>query len=95
MPFESSPGAAAAGLPGRAPEDRRPQHLGKIQTALLGSIAPVLTAAFPEALISSVRSARHNLRKTIPSVEAFVDALHQGGLKEFSGMLRRNITELK
>lgn len=25
-------------------EDRRPQHLGKIQTALLGSIAPVLTA---------------------------------------------------
>jgi hypothetical protein len=24
---------------------RRPQHLGKIQTALLGSIAPVLTPA--------------------------------------------------
>mgnify|MGYP001485577698 FL=1 len=54
-----------------------------------------LHAAFPEALISSVRSARHNLRKTIPSVEAFVDALHQGGLKKFSEVLRRNITGLK
>ncbi|MBO9126602.1 SDR family NAD(P)-dependent oxidoreductase, partial [Rhizobium sp. 16-528-1A] len=34
----------AAGLPGRAPEDQRPQHLGKIQTALMRSIAPVLTS---------------------------------------------------
>lgn len=25
-------------------DDQRPQHLGKIQTALLGTIAPVLTA---------------------------------------------------
>ena len=54
-----------------------------------------LHTAFPEALISSVRSARHNLRKTIPSVEAFVDALDQGGLKKFSGVLRRNMTGLK
>lgn len=54
-----------------------------------------LHAAFPEALISSVRSARHNLRKTIPSAEAFVDALDQGGLKKFSGVLRRNIAGLK
>jgi predicted nucleic acid-binding protein len=54
-----------------------------------------LHAAFQEALISSVRSARHNLRKTIPSVEAFVDALDQGGLKKLSGVLRRNIAELK
>lgn len=45
-----------------------------------------LRAAFPDALISSVRSARHNLRKTIPSVEAFVDALDQGGLTKFSGV---------
>lgn len=37
-----------------------------------------LHGAFPEALISSVRYARLNLRKTIPSVDAFVDALHQG-----------------
>ena len=54
-----------------------------------------LHAAFPEALISSVRSARHNLRKTIPSVEAFVDALDQGGLKKFSWVIRRNTTGLK
>lgn len=54
-----------------------------------------LHAAFPEALISSVRSAKHNLRRTIPSVEAFIDVLQQGGLKKFSGVLRRNITGLK
>ena len=54
-----------------------------------------LHAAFPEALISSVSSARHNLRKTIPSVEAFIDALHQGGLKNLSDVLRRNMTGLK
>lgn len=54
-----------------------------------------LHAAFPEALISSVKSARHNLRKSILSVEAFVDALHQVGLKKFSGVLSRNITGLK
>ena len=54
-----------------------------------------LHAAFPEALVFSVRSARHSLRKTIPSVEAFVDALDQGGLKKFSGVLRRNMTGLK
>lgn len=54
-----------------------------------------LHAAFPEALISSVRSAKHNLRRTIPSVEAFIDVLQQGGLKKFSGVLSRNITGLK
>lgn len=54
-----------------------------------------VNAAFPDALISSIRRARHNLRKTIPSVEAFIDALHQGGLKKFSAVLRRNIAGLK
>lgn len=54
-----------------------------------------LHAAFPDALISSVKRARHNLRKTTPSVEAFVNALQQGGLKTFSGVLRRNIAGLK
>ncbi|SSC64731.1 PIN domain-containing protein [Ciceribacter selenitireducens] len=54
-----------------------------------------LHAAFPEALVSSVKRARHNLRKTTPSVEAFVDALQQGGLKTFSDVLRRNIAALK
>ena len=54
-----------------------------------------LHAAFPDALISSVRRARHNLRKTAPSVESFVEVLEQGGLKKFSAVLRRNITKLK
>lgn len=54
-----------------------------------------LHAAFPDALISSVKRARHNLRKTTPSVEAFVDALQQGGLKTFSDVLHRNIGALK
>ncbi|WP_085032997.1 PIN domain-containing protein [Ensifer aridi] len=53
-----------------------------------------LHAVFPDALISSVNSARRNLRKTTPSVEAFVAALQQSGLKTFSGMLRRNIALL-
>ncbi|MEI2301250.1 PIN domain-containing protein [Ensifer sp. MJa1] len=54
-----------------------------------------LHAAFPDALISSVKRARLNLRKTTPSVEAFVDALQQSGLKKFSDVLRRNIIGLK
>lgn len=53
-----------------------------------------LHAAFPDALISSVKSARRNLRKTTPSVEAFVDALDQGALKKLSDLLRRNIAAL-
>jgi predicted nucleic acid-binding protein len=54
-----------------------------------------LYAAFPDALISSVRRARHNLRKTVPSAETFVEGLEQGGLKKFSAVLRRNIAKLK
>ncbi len=54
-----------------------------------------LHAAFPDALISSVKRARHNLRKTAPSVEAFVETLQQGGLKTFSEVLRRNLAGLK
>jgi predicted nucleic acid-binding protein len=53
-----------------------------------------LHAAFPDALLSSVKRARHNLRKTTPSVEAFIDALQQSGLKKFSDVLRRNIASL-
>jgi predicted nucleic acid-binding protein len=54
-----------------------------------------LHVAFPEALISSVRSARHNLRNTTPSVEMFIEALQQGGLKRFSALLRRNTAALR
>lgn len=53
-----------------------------------------LHAAFPDAFISSVKRARHNLRKTTPPVDAFVDALQQGGLKKFSDVLRQNIASL-
>ncbi|RJF86771.1 PIN domain-containing protein [Oleomonas cavernae] len=49
-----------------------------------------LYATSPDALISSVGNARHNLRKTTPSVEAFVDALDRQGLKAFSALLRRH-----
>lgn len=54
-----------------------------------------LHAASPDALIASVKRARRNLRKTMPSVEAFVDAIQQSGLKKFSDVLRRNIAGLK
>jgi len=53
-----------------------------------------LHAAFPDALISSINRARRNLRKTTPSVEAFIDALEQSGLKKFSVVLHRNIASL-
>ncbi|CUX68018.1 conserved hypothetical protein [Agrobacterium tumefaciens str. Kerr 14] len=54
-----------------------------------------LHAAFPDASISSVASARRNLRKTVPTVEAFLEALEQGGLMKFSAVLRRNISKLR
>ncbi|MHB0952806.1 MAG: hypothetical protein ACYC10_12890 [Allorhizobium sp.] len=54
-----------------------------------------LYAAFPDALISSVKRARLNLHKSSPSVDAFVDALQQSGMKTFSDVLRRNIPGLK
>ena len=54
-----------------------------------------LNAAFPDASISSVASARRNLRKTVPTVEAFLEALEQGGLMKFSAVLRRNISKLR
>lgn len=50
-----------------------------------------LHAAFPDALISSVKRARHNLRKTMPSVYMFIDELQQSGLKTFPALLRQKI----
>jgi hypothetical protein len=50
-----------------------------------------LHAAFPDALISSVKQARHNLRKTMPSVDTFIDGLQQGGLKTLPALLRQSI----
>jgi predicted nucleic acid-binding protein len=54
-----------------------------------------LHVAFPDALISSVKRARLNLRKTLPPAEAFVDAFQQHGLKKFSEVLRQNISGLR
>ncbi|QAS83202.1 hypothetical protein CO657_36185 (plasmid) [Rhizobium acidisoli] len=54
-----------------------------------------LHAAFPDALIASVKRARLNLRKTTPTVERFIDALKQNGLKKFSRMLCQDIASLQ
>lgn len=51
--------------------------------------------AFPDAVMSSVSCSRHNLRKTKPPVEAFVEALRQSGLPKFADILRRNVAALK
>ena len=53
-----------------------------------------LHATFPDALISSIKRARHNLRKTMPSVDAFIDGLQQSGLKTFPALLRQSIDGL-
>ena len=53
-----------------------------------------LHATFPDALISSIKRARHNLRKTVPSVNAFIDGLQQSGLKTFPALLSQNIDGL-
>ncbi len=54
-----------------------------------------LHVAFPDALISSIKRARLNLRKTKPTVEAFMEALRQSGLKKFSVVLCRDISGLR
>ncbi|WP_246622762.1 PIN domain-containing protein [Rhizobium laguerreae] len=53
-----------------------------------------LHIAFPEALLSSARLARLNLRKTTPTVEGFINALQQNGLKKIATLLRQNINRL-
>lgn len=49
-----------------------------------------LHAAFPSALIDSVARARHNLRKTLPSVDDFIAAVERQNLKAFAAVLREN-----
>lgn len=48
-----------------------------------------LHAAYPKALISTVARARQNLRKTMPSIEQFIEALERQGLTAFASILRR------
>ncbi|WP_404400476.1 hypothetical protein [Pelagibacterium halotolerans] len=53
-----------------------------------------LHSVIPSALIASVSRARQNLRKTIPSIAEFIDALERQRLKEFSAFLRKNVSQL-
>jgi hypothetical protein len=52
-----------------------------------------LSTSFAESLIACVKHARRNLRRTIPTADAFVDALERQGLKAFSAILRRESGE--
>jgi hypothetical protein len=54
-----------------------------------------LHADLPDALAASVLRARQNLRKSLPSVEEFIEALERQGLAAFCGMLRRNWSALE
>jgi len=50
-----------------------------------------LTALYdedPETMVAVVEEARLNLRKTVPSLEEYLDALEANGLKEFISRLR-------
>ena len=46
------------------------------------------------ALIASIKLARQNLRRTLPTAEEFVDALEAQGLTRFSAILRRKSAQL-
>lgn len=94
----------AAAIAGRAPvivtwnlKDFPPQDLQPygVTSQSPDDFLSDLHVAFSEALIASVKNARHNLRKTVPSVDAFVEALELNGLKRFSAILRRNSSKLK
>jgi len=47
-----------------------------------------LCAAAPEAVAAALANARHNLRKSIPSIEDFYAALERQGLKSFLDHIR-------
>jgi hypothetical protein len=53
-----------------------------------------LHRTYRNELIDSVKRARLNLRKTLPSADAFIDALEAQGLKAFSAILRRKAARL-
>ena len=47
-----------------------------------------LHSDFPDALMASIDRARQNLRKSVPSVEEFIEALDHQGLLAVSALLR-------
>lgn len=53
-----------------------------------------LHETYPAALIASVADARRNLRKTLPTVEEFIDALARQGLIGLSAVLRARARHL-
>ena len=53
-----------------------------------------LHSTFRNALIDSVKRARLNLRKTLPPVDDFINALKAQGLTAFSAILRRKAAQL-
>jgi predicted nucleic acid-binding protein len=53
-----------------------------------------LHSTYRNELIASVKRARLNLSKTLPSAEEFIDALKAQGLTAFSGILRRKGAQL-
>lgn len=54
-----------------------------------------LHSVFPNVFMTSIRSARQNLRKTVPSVAEFIEALERQGLKAVSSILCQNLKKLK
>jgi predicted nucleic acid-binding protein len=53
-----------------------------------------LHATYRSEMIASLRRARLNLRKTLPSAEEFIDAFKAQGLTAFSRILRRKAAQL-
>ncbi|QNA86666.1 PIN domain-containing protein [Sphingomonas sp. So64.6b] len=53
-----------------------------------------LHRTFPKLLVASVARARQNLRKTMPSVKEFIEALERQGLAAFATTLRRYEAQL-
>ncbi|WP_029875462.1 PIN domain-containing protein [Rhizobium leguminosarum] len=53
-----------------------------------------LHSTFSSALIDSIRRARLNLRKTVPAVHEFIDALDHQGLRAFSVVLHDKAAQL-
>jgi predicted nucleic acid-binding protein len=54
-----------------------------------------LHASFPDALIDSAARARHNLRKSLPTVGEFIDAIAGQGLTAFATILHREAARLR
>ncbi|ODT73727.1 MAG: PIN domain-containing protein [Pelagibacterium sp. SCN 64-44] len=54
-----------------------------------------LHAAFPDALIDSAARARHNLRKSLPTIDDFIDAIAGQGLAAFAAIIRKHAARLK